>query len=44
MGATSYLAGNPVSADENSNIGVIYQNNDLTKPIYYNKQTGKLVY
>ena len=33
----------PVSADENSNIRAIYQNNDLTKPIYYNKLTGKLV-
>lgn len=43
MGITGYLEGQPVSANENNNIGVIYQNNDYTKPIYYNKQTGKLL-
>lgn len=43
MGAINYLEGTPASANQKGNIGVIYQNNDYTKPIYYNKETGKLL-
>jgi len=43
MGAINYLEGAPASANQKGNIGVIYQNNDYTKPIYYNKETGKLL-